>query len=418
MKSLAPDPARTIMSSSLSNRHIPALDGIRGLAILLVLLHHFAIYGDIQRKVFVDKLFYVVTMPGWCGVDLFFVLSGFLITGILYDAKGSKFFFRNFYMRRCLRIFPLYYGVLAIFFVVLPLFFTTGRSYELLLQDQAWYWGYVVNIKTAIEGWPEFLAIGHFWSLAVEEQFYFVWPFVVFLLGRRTLIKVCLACMVGAFILRIGLTWAGNPLAAYVLAPARMDALALGGLLALLARHPDGLLRWRSHAWCIGGGAGGVLAAFFVWKRSLNELDVWVVTLGYTLLAVFFGSILTVVLTSSQGSVLKNLFSRRPLGLLGRYSYALYVFHHPIVILVRKKLFTVPELPTFFGSQLAGQFLFILIGGGISLLVALASWHLYEVHFLKLKDRFSSSPKVSGSAVSRKLGFVRLSEDPNASKTQ
>jgi peptidoglycan/LPS O-acetylase OafA/YrhL len=224
--------------------------------------------------------------------------------------------------------------------------------------------------------------------------------------------------MVGALSLRIGLAWAGNTLAAYVLAPARMDALALGALLALLARRPNGLLTWRSYAWSVGSGAGVLLAAIFMWKRGLNEDDIWVATLGHTLLAVFFGSILTLVLTSSQGSVLKSLFSSRALGLLGRYSYALYVFHHPIVILMRRKLFTVPELPVLFGSQLAGQFLFILIGGGVSLLVALASWHLYEAHFLKLKDRFSPSPKVSGVAASPKLGFVRLNEDPNASKTQ
>jgi peptidoglycan/LPS O-acetylase OafA/YrhL len=101
--------------------HIPALDGLRGLAILLVMLHHFTFYGGMGRTVIIDRLFYVIGMAGWCGVDLFFVLSGFLITGILLDAKGGEHFFRNFYMRRSLRIFPLYYGFLVAFFVMLPL---------------------------------------------------------------------------------------------------------------------------------------------------------------------------------------------------------------------------------------------------------------------------------------------------------
>ena len=140
---------------------------------------------------------------------------------------------------------------------------------------------------------------GHFWSLAVEEQFYFVWPLVVFLLGRGELIKVCVACIIGALSLRIGLVWAGYSHAAYVLAPARMDALALGALVALLARHPDGLLKWRSYAWSIGGCAGVVLAAMFVWRRGLSIKDVWVITCGCSLLAVFFGAILTLVLDLS-----------------------------------------------------------------------------------------------------------------------
>ena len=149
-----------------------------------------------------------------------------------------------------------------------------------------------------------------------------------------------------------------------------------------------------------------MLAGIFVKERGLETNDVWVITCGYSLLAVFFSAILTLVLTSPQRSVLKHLFENRGLRLLGRYSYALYVFHHPILVLTRVIHFTVPELPTLFGSQLAGQFIYILISGGISLGLALASWHLYEAHFLKLKDRFSSTPKASGATVSQKWGWI------------
>ncbi len=122
-----------------SRLHVPALDGIRGLAILLVVTYHTVLYGGIKPAVLVDRLFYRLSTVGWSGVDLFFVLSGFLITGILYDAKGGERFFRNFYARRILRIFPLYYGFLFLFFVVLPSLTWVSPQFRALQQNQIWY---------------------------------------------------------------------------------------------------------------------------------------------------------------------------------------------------------------------------------------------------------------------------------------
>ena len=255
------------MSTSTRSAHIPALDGLRGIAILLVLAHHFTYYGGFRPRLLVDKLFYLATMAGWSGVDLFFVLSGFLITGILYDTKGTECYFRNFYIRRCLRIFPLYYGVLVLSFVVFPrvvISEPSSASSQSLLADQSWYWTYLINVKIALEGWPKVNFIAHFWSLAVEEQFYFVWPLLVFLWRRETLVKVCVACVVVALGLRIGFAFIGQDLPAYVLLPSRMDALAIGGLLALLARDPRGLSVWRRSACVVGVVAGSVLVVLAV----------------------------------------------------------------------------------------------------------------------------------------------------------
>jgi peptidoglycan/LPS O-acetylase OafA/YrhL len=379
---LAP-PARGSARSS----HIPALDGLRGLAILLVLLHHLTYYGGLRPWVFVDKVFYLFTMPGWCGVDLFFVLSGFLITGILYDAKGADSYFRNFYVRRCLRIFPLYYGVLAVIFVAGPLFFGANPAYQNLAADQAWYWSYLINVKVALDGWPEISAIGHFWSLAIEEQFYLVWPMVVYHFGRRGLIRICMACILLALALRCGLAFSGEHLAAYVLSPARMDSLALGGLVALMARQPNGLLPWRRPAWRVAIGTGAVLLGVLVWKRGLWTEDALVYTVGYSVLALFFGAVLTVAATAAQGSAVSALFTSRALRFLGRYSYGLYVFHQPIFVLLRK-VFRATDVPTVFGSQLPGLALFAIVAGGASLIIAIASWHYFESPFLRLKDRF------------------------------
>src|SRR5438445_1418758 len=196
----------------------------------------------------IDRLDFLISRTGWIGVDRFFVLSGFLITGILYDAKESNHYFRNFYVRRVLRIFPLYYGALIIFLVVLPWLRPGNPAVQSMTRDAVWYWTYLSNVRIAHNG-GDFGAIGHFWSLAIEEQFYLIWPVVVLALRRRQLQACCLACVIGALFVRVGLNVAGNETAAFVLTPARIDALAVGAYLALSARGPAGLnptSRWAS----------------------------------------------------------------------------------------------------------------------------------------------------------------------------
>jgi len=190
---------------ALERGHILALDGLRGVAILLVIACHFVsnlhIVGDGPAWIIV-----ALAQAGWTGVDLFFVLSGFLITGILVDARGSNTYFRAFYARRALRILPAYYGFLFAIFVLLPLLnLGAGDNYMLARQHQGWYWLHLTNLMIAIGEipgrgpYPNTL----FWSLAVEEQFYFIWPAIVALCSTRTLRRVCIAGVIGCAVLRI-----------------------------------------------------------------------------------------------------------------------------------------------------------------------------------------------------------------------
>ncbi len=369
--------------------HIPALDAVRGAAILLVLIFHFSSYGHglAPSPLFIDRLYYLISRAGWIGVDLFFVLSGFLITGILYDAKESDHYFRNFYVRRVLRIFPLYYGALIIFLVALPGLLPGNAGVQSMKGDAVWYWTYLSNVRIAFNGWPGFGAIGHFWSLAVEEQFYLVWPVIVLALSRRHLQAACLACIIGALGVRVGLNVAGYETAAFVLTPARIDALAVGAFLAISARGPAGL--HQISRWALPAAAllSVSLLAIFVLRRGFVAQDPVVSSVGYSLLACLFGAILVLALTWPRDSLIGRVFDSSFLSFFGRYSYALYVFHHPMLFF-RPGVIPLGIVPNIGGSQLLRQLVFLIIATVVSVSIALVSWHLYEKQFLRLKKFF------------------------------
>ncbi|HVS64544.1 MAG TPA: acyltransferase [Thermoanaerobaculia bacterium] len=363
---------------------LPALDGLRGIAILLVMVYHFVLYGGWRPPGGIEWYLHRVLTTGWIGVDLFFVLSGFLITGILYEAKGGGRYFRSFYMRRVLRIFPLYYGFLACYFLFAPMLFPQGAA---LREGQEWYWTYLLNFDIASRGWPEHNALAHFWSLAVEEQFYLLWPLVVWAFGRRWLLRICVGCVLGAIALRVALAAQGEVLAAYVLMPTRIDSLAIGGWLALYLR--DGKRRLRLAGWDLSGVVLGVcfIAAVLVLNRRLAPNDPSVYTLGFTVIALMFAASLHLALRYSP-----RWLTSRPLRLLGRYSYGLYVIHHPLIMLLGESPLSVRRLPRWLGSALPAQALVTLIAATLSLALAALSWHLWERPFLRLKRRFPYRP--------------------------
>jgi len=381
------------LTSTIGSRepdgHVPALDGVRGVAILLVLIFHFSVYGHglAPSGLFIDRLYYRVAGAGWIGVDLFFVLSGFLITGILYDAKESRHYFRNFYARRILRIFPLYYGALILFLVVLPWLRPDHSGLSSMARDGVWYWSYLSNVKFASDGWPQFGAIGHFWSLAVEEQFYLLWPALVLALSRRQLQIACLVCVIAALSVRVALIAQGNNTAAFVLTPARIDALAVGAYLAVTARGPEGLHRLSRLALPSAVLLSLSVLVIFVLRKGFAGYDPVVLTIGLTILALLFGAILVLALTLARNTFVARVFGSSFLSFFGRYSYGIYVFHHPILFF-KSGIIPLAIVPSVFGSQLLRQFVFLVIGTAVSVGIAFLSWHLFEKQFLKLKTLF------------------------------
>ncbi len=382
------DPAAPSTTGEPGPKHYASLDGLRGIAILLVMLAHFTMYS--VPTGFLHDQFLKFTGAGWCGVDLFFVLSGFLITGILFDARTAPHYFRNFYMRRVLRILPLYYGILALLFIVGPRL--APGAYTALgpqIHSQAWIWLHGTNLLVARDGWravdSDWFHVGHFWSLAVEEHFYLLWPAVVARFDRPRLLRICEWLVVLPLALRMSLD---APMARYVLTPCRVDTLAVGCWIALAARAPGGLVTLVPVARRVAAMTGAALALYYLARPHFDwQRDGRITVTGLTLLALFFGASLVLAIAASPAGLAGRLLRGRLLGLLGRYSYAAYVFHL-LLLPVTLVLFPESDLATLTGSALAGTVLAATLSIALCFIVAAASWHLYERHFLALKRYF------------------------------
>jgi peptidoglycan/LPS O-acetylase OafA/YrhL len=363
---------------------MPALDGVRGLAILMVLAVHFI--GDTRADTGFEKILVTVTRYGAMGVDLFFVLSGFLITGILYDSRTKPAYFRNFYMRRVLRIFPLYYGVLLLGLIIVPRFVSIPDLDE-AVKHQGWLWAYSANIFVSIRGRFEALPIfSHFWSLAVEEHFYFVWPFVVYLSEGSRLKVIALLVACSALLLRIGMVLANvNELAVYALTPARLDAISLGSLLAVMARDKGGVARLtRLAPWGLLWSCLFIVASYGLTRVFPNARAV----LHQVRQSAFAGCFCAILVFSLTGPItIQRIFQSSFMRFFGKYSYGLYVFHMLFgYFLLRYE--TEDIVAKWVGSHTVAVMLQALIATGFAVLISLISYHAFEKHFLKLKAKF------------------------------
>ncbi len=371
------------VEASPYGRHIPALDGLRGIAFCGVAGSH--LFPGTPRSE-MAKLVAAVLSFGATGVDLFFVLSGFLITGILYDSRTDAHFFRKFYARRALRIFPLYYGVLASF-LLLTLFFGVHYNRELLslalyLQNT----GFVAPPIYAYIG-PH-LPLAHFWSLAVEEQFYLIWPLLVFWLrARERILFCCLASLVFCPLLRFGLSLHGaGYFSIHTNTLCRADSLLAGGALAILLRgpHHDLALRWGPGLFM--GGLLGVIALRYGLPAQPAASFRQAISIGWSYTAIAAASVGLLAL-ALRHALTRSILSTALLRWLGRYSYGLYVFHLILFAFLQEPLKTWAAGIGF--SKGAAIFFAGVVAFLCSCLGAYISYNLYERHFLRLKRLFA-----------------------------
>lgn len=362
-----------------ATQHNGALDGLRGVAILSVMLYHFT--GSYKGANPLLRLWSLIAGAGWMGVDLFFVLSGFLITGILYDTAHAEHRVRNFYARRALRIFPLFYGVLFGLLLFTPVLHMHWRPEHLL------YFFYLSNVSFLLgrdfQLPSQWVNLGHLWSLAVEEQFYLLWPFIVWRVkNRTTLLRIILAVLIAGPILRALLLGTGmNPLDVSRLLVARADSLLFGGGVALLVRSRSA---GRIPAGKILIVAVSVLTMLLYLAHGPEQSSAWIATLGYSAIAM---SCAALILLAQEGSNwVTALFDKPLLRFFGRYSYGLYLFHGLYFVYLRH---VSGRLEHLLHSGLLAQLLIAVFGFLVSVALAVMSYHFFEAPILTLKRRFA-----------------------------
>lgn len=367
-----------------SSRRVLALDGLRGCAILLVLLYH-TVFSTFTTSNTV-KLLHRMGSLSWSGVDLFFVLSGFLIGGILIDTRNSPRFFRTFYARRAYRILPLY-GIIVLLYALwlIRTRWTQGAWGEPSLR-QVPFWAYLVftqNLWTA-HGWTEIMVAGVTWSLAVEEQFYLTLPLLMRRVRLSTLTWILGAVVVGAPLLRTVIHYGfknGN-VADYVLMPCRADALCLGVLVAILVRTPrfwkplteKPHIVYAAFAVALAGPAWLTYQGYDLFANGMVEI-------GYSLLAIFYTSCLLLALTASGSA--QKVFENRTLRELGTVSYCVYLIHISVVEGCRRALAS-----QFGESTKPTHFLSLVIGVTLVLIIAKLSWRFFEQPMLRRGHAF------------------------------
>jgi peptidoglycan/LPS O-acetylase OafA/YrhL len=389
----APFPLPAVRQTKMvdSTRRIPQLDGIRGAAILLVAIWHFVV-APVMRTPHESVIARIVIHAGlltWSGVDLFFVLSGFLIGGILIDAKDSHNYFKAFYIRRAFRILPVYLLVVIVYL----LYWSMATTQKTVLRaifggPMPWYvyFTFTQNFWLARYNWDSvFLTVS--WSLAVEEQFYLLLPAIVRLLRRQLVLPAAVALALGSASTRIllylhyGPSWST---AAYTLLFSRADALMLGVICAAVLRDRKLKELLVRNLWAVKTSSllFGLVVGVFIY-RGWGIGTMPMCTLGFTCVASFYASVLMIAIIAPEG-ILSRAFRARWLMRFGTIAYGLYLFH---LIVLTAAFHILVHHPPSIGNWRDAVTAFCAFVGAVGL--AQLSWRCFESKLVRLGHRFA-----------------------------
>lgn len=389
MQNLSEMPER--LNLTIAGKQVPVLDGIRGFAVSFVILYHFfpkTLSVDYNFPLF--EVWDSFWLMGWSGVDLFFVLSGFLITGILYKAKGKPNYFRNFYIRRFLRIFPIYYLLLIVVLIVMPLITKVPAP-----ENSIFYWLYLSNFDTELNI-PFHSVLCVAWSLAIEEQYYMFYPTLVYFSNYKRWIRM----LIFFILLSIVLRFAGHffefftPRQAYHFTFAHFDGIALGGLIRLLLFKFDEnkkiILAYIKFlplilvvSLAVDYYCGHQVLAAYAKNKYLGHVSFYplMYLAGYTLNSLAYGGIILWCIFN-DGRIF-SFFNHPIMRSIGKYSYAMYLLQYPA-----KTAFVF--VLGLFNLQHSLPTPVYAIGVFISCYcIARLSWLFFEGPINGLKDRFT-----------------------------
>jgi peptidoglycan/LPS O-acetylase OafA/YrhL len=371
--------ASVLISESMKTdlkSHYPGIDYLRGIAILSVLIYHCFDFVESFRF-------------GWMGVDLFFVLSGFLITDILIRAREHKNYIFKFYIRRALRILPIYLLVLLAFLSLAPILFndqSVESPYGYYTTNQAWFFVFMQNWLMIFKGAAPVPYLSHFWSLAVEEQFYLFWPLLLLLIPNLQRLKQGILLLIPVILMIRILIFLHLPVDGFTLYTntfTRMDTLLMGAWLCIHLHEGKNI----APIWLLASACLFVASILFCvfYLNDMSSSNSLMSTVGFTINAFFFTGVVYVFI---QRDVLSNFpVLKQFLNFIGKISYGIYVYHLPIYLVLAKLIFSR-------GADIFNSAAHIgLIASSASIFITIAisyiSYRFIETPFLNLKKYFA-----------------------------
>ncbi len=371
-------------SNLIVGHHYPALNGLRALAVLAVLIAHCAMIASIgvPAENELQELSLKVMGIGWIGVDLFFILSGFLITGILLDTSENNNCLQKFYIRRTLRIFPLYYLILFMYFLSS---YALGGGFDFSTSDLM-YLLYIGN-------WDEWAGINrpyplrHLWSLAVEEQFYLIWPAVFLISNKFNVAKhLCIITIISIIAFRTLYVLIDHHEFIYHITITRADSLLIGALMAIVIKEKGiGYFKISSTVYTLVIGCI-LFATVAVINGNFNGKTPTVLMFGIPSLFLIFVPIILLTFLLPDKHIFQRTLSSLPLTFIGKISYGMYVYHWFVIIII----YNLNLIPTDSYSFWPRQAMFITYTLPITVILSWVSYEYIEKPILGYKDKWAS----------------------------